>query len=68
MRTHPTTPKIDAKLNDLLAIAQERARLDEEITIRVRDLRRSHAQWNQIAPMLGVSMQAVAKKYGTAPR
>jgi hypothetical protein len=54
----------DDPFTALRAIAKLRAEVDRMETIAVRRARNSNASWQLIAVALGVSKQAVHKKYG----
>ena len=50
-------------LRQLAQLADQRAELDNAVTEAVRAARRAHRSWSEIGAMLGVSKQAVQRKY-----
>jgi hypothetical protein len=45
-------------------LADQRERVDSELTAAVRAARAAHRSWSEIGAMLGVSKQAAQRKYG----
>jgi hypothetical protein len=45
-------------------LADQRERVDSELTAAVRAARAAHRSWSEIGTMLGVSKQAAQRKYG----
>ncbi|MFC7328609.1 hypothetical protein [Marinactinospora rubrisoli] len=58
----------EAPLAALQAIAELRRELERREAVNVRKARAQGATWAEIAAMLGVSKQAVHKKYGGGRR
>jgi DNA-directed RNA polymerase specialized sigma24 family protein len=55
--------RAEEPLRALTALADARTALDVETTIQVRRARHQGCSWEEIAAALGVSRQAVHKKY-----
>jgi hypothetical protein len=55
-------------LRQLAKLADQRAELDNAVTEAVRAARRAHRSWSEIGAMLGVSKQAVQRKYNRRVR
>ena len=53
-------------LRHLADLADRRAALESEVIEAVRAARRSNCSWSEIGSMLGVSKQAVQRRYGRA--
>ena len=51
-------------LRAIAELADQRHRVDTELTRAVRSARRVHRSWSEIGTMLGVSKQAAQRKYG----
>jgi hypothetical protein len=51
-------------LQTLGQLAEQRAGLDDEIAVAVRQARAAKRTWSEIGAMLGVSKQAAQRKYG----
>jgi hypothetical protein len=45
-------------------LAEQRERVDNELTNAVHSARAAHRSWSEIGAMLGVSKQAAQRKYG----
>ncbi|RCV56536.1 hypothetical protein [Marinitenerispora sediminis] len=58
----------DAPLTALRAAAQLRRELEQLEAVNVRKARTQGATWAEIATVLGISKQAVHKKYGGSRR
>jgi hypothetical protein len=54
-------------LRQLAQLAERREALDGEVTEAVHAARRANRSWSEIGTMLGVSKQAVQRKYGRRP-
>ena len=52
-------------LQTLGELAEQRAALEHEVAEAVRQARAAKRTWSEIGAMLGVSKQAVQRKYGT---
>jgi hypothetical protein len=48
-------------------LADQRERVDNQLTAAVRAARAAHRSWSEIGTMLGVSKQAAQRKYGHRP-
>ena len=55
-------------LRQLAKLADQRAELDNAVTEAVRAARTAHRSWSEIGAMLGVSKQAVQRKYNRRVR
>jgi hypothetical protein len=51
-------------LRVIAELANQRERVDSELTAAVRAARAAHRSWSEIGAMLGVSKQAAQRKYG----
>jgi hypothetical protein len=51
-------------LRVIAELADQRERVDSELTAAVRAARAAHRTWSEIGAMLGVSKQAAQRKYG----
>jgi hypothetical protein len=51
-------------LRVIAELADQRERVDSELTAAVRAARAAHRSWSEIGAMLGVSKQAAQRKYG----
>jgi hypothetical protein len=63
-RTTQTAPEPENPLKALKALVSERKKLERREAALVRRARNDGYVWEQIATALGVSKQAVHKKYG----
>ena len=65
-RVHPDELRVaDTEALRLIAeLADQRERVDSELTAAVRAARAAHRSWSEIGAMLGVSKQAAQRKYG----
>lgn len=64
MRTGLDSPEPDGVLAEIRVLVADRADLERREAALVRRARNSGFVWQQIASSLGVSRQAVHKKYG----
>jgi hypothetical protein len=67
-RTTQTAPEPEHPLKELKALVSERKKLERREAALVRRARNAGYVWEEIATALGVSKQAVHKKYGTGRR
>jgi hypothetical protein len=51
-------------LRVIAELADQRERVDGELTAAIRAARAAHRSWSEIGAMLGVSKQAAQRKYG----
>lgn len=51
-------------LRTIAELAEQRDRVDDELTDAVRAARAARRSWSEIGAMLGVSKQAAQRKYG----
>jgi hypothetical protein len=58
-------PADTAVLRHIAELAQQRDRVDEELTESVHASRAANRSWSEIGAMLGVSKQAAQRKYGS---
>jgi hypothetical protein len=65
-RVRPEDLKLaDTKsLRAIAELAEQRERVDNELTDAVRSARAANRSWSEIGAMLGVSKQAAQRKYG----
>ncbi|HEX6220750.1 MAG TPA: hypothetical protein VF115_06625 [Acidimicrobiia bacterium] len=47
------------------ARAEQRDKVEAELTEAVRSARQAHRSWSEVGTMLGVSKQAAKRKYGS---
>jgi|TARA_B100000959_G_scaffold116565_1_gene122696 DNA-directed RNA polymerase specialized sigma24 family protein len=56
-----------ASLRVIASLADRRDQVDDELAEAVRAARSTGRTWSEIGAMLGVSKQAVQRRYGPAP-
>ena len=51
-------------LKELMALAEQRSAVENDLAAAVRRARAAHHSWSEIGMMLGVSKQAAQRRYG----